>query len=183
MAITWKKIAYYADIAIVAPAKTTWTTKGDILVATGASAPARLGVGTDTHVLTADAAEDAGVKWAAAAGGGATLTVTETQVFAGAPPAAWTDLDLSGTIGSQATLVWLKFCTASGSILNCVAVRKNGDTDEFFHTTASGCALGDQNLEALHVVLLVATDAAGIIEWRTETQPGDARVDVMGYIK
>jgi len=73
MAITWKKIAYYADIATVAPAKTTWTTKGDVLVATGASTPARLGVGTNTHVLTADSAEAAGVKWAAAAGGGVTV--------------------------------------------------------------------------------------------------------------
>lgn len=45
------------------------TTKGDLIVR-DSSAPARLGVGTNGHVLTADSAETLGVKWAAAAGGG-----------------------------------------------------------------------------------------------------------------
>lgn len=45
-------------------AKSTFTTKGDILATTGASAPTRLGVGTNGQVLTADSAEATGVKWA-----------------------------------------------------------------------------------------------------------------------
>lgn len=46
----------------------TLTTKGDIL--TYGSGVARLGVGTDGYVLTADAASTNGIKWAAASGGG-----------------------------------------------------------------------------------------------------------------
>lgn len=50
--------------------KATLTTKGDIYAATAASTPARVGVGTNGQVLTADSAEAAGVKWATPPGGG-----------------------------------------------------------------------------------------------------------------
>jgi len=75
MAITWKKIAFDADVV----AKATLTTKGDIYVATGASTPVRVGVGANTQVLTADSGEASGVKWAAAAGG---VTSAEALAYA-----------------------------------------------------------------------------------------------------
>ena len=54
-----------AEIANDAVLDSQFTTKGDIVVASGASTPVRLGVGTNNQVLTADSAQATGVKWAA----------------------------------------------------------------------------------------------------------------------
>lgn len=45
--------------------KSVATTKGDLLVATAATTIARLGVGSDDQVLTADSSQPSGVRWAA----------------------------------------------------------------------------------------------------------------------
>jgi len=49
--------------------RSLFTTKGDLVAGIAASNPARLGVGTDGQVLTADAASTPGMKWATPAGG------------------------------------------------------------------------------------------------------------------
>lgn len=49
--------------------------KGDLIVGTAADTPARLAVGTNGYILTADSAEATGIKWAAAGGGGKVLQV------------------------------------------------------------------------------------------------------------
>ena len=50
--------------------------KGDVLAGTGADALARVAVGSDGQVLTADAAAAAGVKWATPAAGGSGIPPT-----------------------------------------------------------------------------------------------------------
>lgn len=46
-----------------------WDAKGDLAGGTGANTAARLAVGTNGHVLTADSGETTGLKWAAPASG------------------------------------------------------------------------------------------------------------------
>lgn len=110
---------------------------------------------------------------------GANLVVAETEVFNGTSPTSWTDLNLSGVIGSNAALVILKvFCVSAR-----VVFRKNGDTDEFSTLTqdARGCALAKGSGVA-HLVMLVATDANGVVEWTTLAAEA-ATIDIIAYIK
>lgn len=78
-------------------AATILDAKGDLIAASAADTPARLAVGTNGHVLTADSGETTGIKWAAATSGGPTIVdyVTRTS-----------DLSITGTTsGSQTTVL------------------------------------------------------------------------------
>jgi hypothetical protein len=54
--------------------------KGDLIAGTAADTAARLAVGTNGQVLTADSAEATGLKWAAAAGGTSLPTFRATRI-------------------------------------------------------------------------------------------------------
>ena len=117
-----------------------------------------------------------------AGGGGASLTVSETEVYSGTPSFAWLDLDLSSIVGANPALVLLKLaCTSSNRVF---AFRKNGDTDEFYNSSsaanASGVALIKLSQAGLHLAILVATDANGVIEYKIN---GNVTLDIIAYIK
>jgi hypothetical protein len=74
--------------------------KGDLIVATAADTPARLAVGANNTVLTADSSTATGLKWAAAAGGGKVLQVVQATYSTATTVTSltMTDTGLSGTI-------------------------------------------------------------------------------------
>jgi len=114
----------------------------------------------------------------------AELIVQETEVYNAAAPVAWTDLNLSATVGAQSCLVLLKVTETSNTAATLIAARKNGDTDEFMAGGGSNniaFSLAGQN-SSFHVVLAVFTDGAGIIEIRANAA-NTLTIDVMGYVK
>jgi hypothetical protein len=88
---------------------TTATAKGDLLAATAASTIARLGVGTNGQLLTADSTAATGIKWATPAGGGKVLQVVTatygTQVYTTSETYSDTGLTASITPSSSSSRV------------------------------------------------------------------------------
>lgn len=81
--------------------------KGDLIAATAADTPARLAVGTNGQVLTADSTTATGLKWATAAGGGGkvlqVVSATKTDTFT-STSGTYTDITgLSVSITPSAT--------------------------------------------------------------------------------
>jgi hypothetical protein len=78
--------------------QTPLTTKGDVF--TFSTVDARLGVGANGTVLTADSAEATGLKWAAPAAGGKVLQVVQTvySTEKAIASTSYTDTDLSASI-------------------------------------------------------------------------------------
>ncbi len=154
--------------------KSLLTTRGDIIYR-NATVPARLAKGTSGHVLTMGANDPA---WSAPL----SLTVAETQVFSGASPSpsAWTDLDLSGTIGSNPALVLLKCYNASGTTA-AFGFRINGDTEpDFIYDHPLSCRMTTLKFAYAFAI----ADSSGIVEWYFD-QSGQASttIDVVAYIK
>lgn len=120
----------------------------------------------------------------ASGGGGASFAVPYAEAFSGSSPTSWTDLDLHDIVGVNKAWVLLKI--SAGSDMDAVAVRKKGDTDEFWHTAVDastyGCSLVHHDSTAVPVLSTI-TDENGIIQWKCEKSANDCIVTVMAYIK
>jgi hypothetical protein len=99
---------------------TIFDAKADLLTATAADTPARLAVGANDTVLTADSSTATGLKWATpAAGGGMTLLSTTTL--------SGTSTTVSSISGSYKNL-FIYGKGIYGSTADALRIRLNGDT-------------------------------------------------------
>lgn len=101
------------------------TTKGDLFVATAAQAFARLGVGTNGQVLTADSGESAGVKWATPSGSSLVTAVAEGTDGA---------TRSSATLGPWSTAWTASIAVTSGQVVDiivCMSLMCSSDESIF----------------------------------------------------
>jgi len=107
------------DVTVTNSMATALTTKGDLTPATGSGTFARLGVGANDTVLTADSTAATGLKWAAVAGGGMTSLATATLSTG--------SVTISSISGAYKSL-WLYLDNVYSSSGDDVRMRFNGDT-------------------------------------------------------
>lgn len=103
------------------------TTKGDLY--TFAGSDTRLGVGANNTVLTADSAEATGLKWAAAAGGGANWTLLNSG---GTALTGASTITVSGISSADKVMV-LFGAASSGTASSEMSIRLNTDTGSNYH--------------------------------------------------
>jgi hypothetical protein len=162
--------------------------KGDLITATAADTPARLAVGTNGHVLTADSSTATGLKWAAAAAGGKVLQVvgatyaTSTLIQS----TSFTDTGLSASITPSATsskilvLVTQNFVNYVGSgersagyqlVRGSTAINVIGSGGYEYTYDSSSTAVNGRNFRAVHsVVYLDSPNTTSSTTYKTQAK-------------
>jgi hypothetical protein len=123
--------------ANAAIAKAIVDAKGDLISATAADTPARLAVGANGTVLTADSAETTGLKWATPSSGGGITLITSTDM---AGVASVTFSTISGSYKDLVVIV-KNYYQAAGARLK-IELNSNSTANNYDFTITSGRAAG-----------------------------------------
>ena len=108
---------------------------------------------------------------------------TDTEVFSGAMPSSWTDLDLSSVVGQKQSLVMLRYkYNFSDSTYSYVSVRTNDSNfDSGSNTSINSILLNSTDNPSSF--MLLQTDSGGMIEQReTSTNNANVTASVVFYL-
>ena len=108
---------------------------------------------------------------------------TDTEVFNGAMPSSWTDLDLSSVVSQKQSLVMLRYkYNFSDSTYSYVAVRTNDSNfDSGSNTSINSILLNSTDNPSSF--MLLQTDSGGMIEQReTSTNNANVTASIVFYL-
>jgi hypothetical protein len=134
--------------------------KGDLIAATAADTPARLAVGTNGQVLTADSTAATGIKWAAASTGAVSVIQTVTTT-SGATNVSFTSIPSTYTnlrISYQAALI--------GTTWDDLLLRINSSTTNYDRQLLqgrAGSATASESYGANSITIAYNTDTNGSV--------------------
>jgi hypothetical protein len=159
--------------------------KGDLIAAVAADTPARLAVGANDTVLTADSTAATGIKWASPAGGGMTLLSTTslsgTSVTVSSIPSGYQDLRIvvSGVTNdtNNATLQ-MQFNGQTGSVYS---VGTSGATQINVSTTQ--LRTGGKNTSAITIFDYTSLLPKAIIYTNATRNGADTQIVAGGSIQ
>ena len=159
----------WADPSAESLAATILDAKGDLIVASAADTAARLAVGTNGHVLTADSGEATGVKWAAATGTDRILLTS----FVGAAADITTNTQFERG-GEVLPVVIARAGSITGISVASTSARTAGSIVVEVYKNGSGTGL-TATLDGTNTTYHYATQAAG-----SDTVAAGDRLDVRG---
>jgi hypothetical protein len=133
---------------------TAFDAKGDLIGGTGADTFARLAVGANDTVLTADSSTATGLKWATPAGGASGMTLIQRSTFSNV---AGTSTTFDGVFSSTYVnyLICIENCYSSTQTDDLQFVFRYSATDETSHW-------GNLLQNAYNAATFVSTSSGGI---------------------
>lgn len=124
---------------------TTIDAKGDLIGGTGADTYARLAIGTNGQVLTADSTQTTGMKWATAASG---ASASYTLLNAGGTALTGAATITVSSISGYERFIVLVQGASSASAGSMIKLRINGDTTSGNYDSAGGYASANSSYSA-----------------------------------
>jgi hypothetical protein len=135
------------------------TAKGDLIAATAASTPARLGVGTNGQLLSADSTAATGLAWTAAPSSGG-MTLLSTTTFSGA------STTISSISQDYKYLLMLATDVIGSSAYVQIRARLNGATNNHFGSGVQYAGAAVSGFQFDGTTILLGTSASNLTNSR-----------------